>query len=715
MFAENLHIHHFKMPSNDQNGTPPPATQPVTDTMSAASLGASEHCIRSLYRSIPAMIHSIDASCSIVDVSDLWLTTLGYSRDEVIGRKSLEFLSDESRRHAAEVVLPEFFRTGACRDIPYQVMTKDGRMLDVLLSATCERSASGEITRSLAIMQDVTESNRLKREMTAAKNYSESLIRNANVMVVELDSTGNLKQLNPAAEKVTGYTLAEIKGSNWFEIIAPRARYPEVWTEFERLLSAKTSSEFENPILTHGGNERHISWRNSPLIEDGKVIGTLSLGIDITEQKAIEHRLALNEASLREAQSVAHIGSWVLDHASGEIIWSDEVFSILDIDRDRVGVSKDAFLRLIHPEDQADVKRAYKRSIDNRRPYDIKHRLLMPDGSIKYVHQRSATSFDDHGTPQRTLGTIQDITSNVLQEMSIAESEERFRTIADYTYDWEYWQGPQREILYISPSCKRVTGYTQGAFISDPGLLERIVHPDDRHLFAAHLEDTLKHPECQVTFRIVREDGEVRWIAHGCRAVVSSHGEQRGRRVSNRDITDLKNAEQLAQQLAHYDTLTKLPNRRMLMNRLHRGLAQAKRHKRPLAVMFLDLDNFKLINDSLGHDVGDRLLVQIGDRLTACVRTGDTVSRSGGDEFVIVLPEIAAPQNALVIAKKIIESIREPVLIGPHVLEVTVSIGIAVRQGECIDDEAELMKKADVAMYAAKQAGRNSYRLYEGS
>lgn len=218
-----------------------------------------------------------------------------------------------------------------------------------------------------------------------------------------------------------------------------------------------------------------------------------------------------------------------------------------------------------------------------------------------------------------------------------------------------------------------------------------------------------------MTFRIVREDGEVRWIAHGCRAVVTSHGEQRGRRVSNRDITDLKNAEQLAQQLAHYDTLTKLPNRRMLMDRLHRGLAQARRYKRPLAVMFLDLDNFKLINDSLGHDVGDRLLIEIGDRLLRCVRAADTVSRSGGDEFVIVLPEIAAPQNALVVARKINETIREPVRIGPHVLEVTVSIGIAVRQADCNDDEAELMKKADVAMYAAKQAGRNSYRLYEGS
>lgn len=703
------------MPCNDQNGKQPLAIQHATDSVAAEALGASEHCIRSLYRSIPAMIHSIDASGSIVDVSDQWLKTLGYERDEVIGRKSLEFLSDESRRHAAEVVLPEFFRTGACRDIPYQVMTKDGRILDVLLSATCEHAATGEITRSLAIMQDVTESNRLKREMTAAKNYSESLIRNANVMIVELDLAGNLKQLNPAAEKITGYRLADIKGRNWFEMIAPRTRYPAAWAEFERLLAVKASAEFENPILTHDGHERHISWRNSPLVEDGKVIGTLSLGIDITEQKAIEHRLALNEASLREAQSVAHIGSWVLDHASGEIIWSDEVFAILDIDRERVGVSKDAFLRLIHPDDQADVKRAYKRSIENRRPYDIKHRLLMPDGAIKYVHQRSATSFDEHGTPQRTLGTIQDITSNVLQEMSIAESEERFRTIADYTYDWEYWQGAQHEILYISPSCKRVTGYTQGAFISDPGLLERIVHPDDRYLYEAHLVDIQKHPEGHVTFRIVREDGEVRWIAHGCRAVVTSHGEQRGRRVSNRDITDLKNAEQLAQQLAHYDTLTKLPNRRMLMDRLHRGIAQARRHKRPLAVMFLDLDNFKLINDSLGHDVGDRLLIEIGDRLLRCVRAADTVSRSGGDEFVIVLPEIAAPQNALVVARKINETIREPVRIGPHVLEVTASIGIAVRQADCNDDEAELMKKADVAMYAAKQAGRNSYRLYEGS
>jgi len=174
----------------------------------------------------------------------------------------------------------------------------------------------------------------------------------------------------------------------------------------------------------------------------------------------------------------------------------------------------------------------------------------------------------------------------------------------------------------------------------------------------------------------------------------------------------LREAEQLARHLALYDPLTELPNRRMLIDRLNSGLSQAKRFERSLAVMFLDLDRFKEINDTCGHEVGDVLLREVGKRLTTCVRSGDTVSRSGGDEFIIVLPEIAHPTDATVVAEKIIQTLTEPIHIDSHSLNITTSIGIAVYPINGTDDGQELMKKADKAMYSAKKAGRNGYQLF---
>jgi diguanylate cyclase (GGDEF)-like protein len=204
----------------------------------------------------------------------------------------------------------------------------------------------------------------------------------------------------------------------------------------------------------------------------------------------------------------------------------------------------------------------------------------------------------------------------------------------------------------------------------------------------------------------------MRWIAHGCRAVYAKDGRFMGRRASNRDITDRKQAEELVQQLAYYDTLTDLPNRRLLLDRLGHALTQARRYERSLAIMFLDLDNFKQINDTLGHDAGDALLREVAGRLTTCIRGGDTVARQGGDEFIVVLAEISQPEDAALVADKIIAALGEPMHIAERTLNVTTSIGIAVYPVNGDDDAQELMKKADQAMYAAKAAGRNGYRFF---
>lgn len=175
-------------------------------------------------------------------------------------------------------------------------------------------------------------------------------------------------------------------------------------------------------------------------------------------------------------------------------------------------------------------------------------------------------------------------------------------------------------------------------------------------------------------------------------------------------LVDLRRSEAEVRQLAYYDPLTDLPNRRLLIDRLKTALSQAIRHRHAMAVMFLDLDHFKEINDTLGHEAGDELLKEVASRLNACVRSGDTVSRLGGDEFVIVLAKMAGADDAIRVAEKIISILNEPVLLGGRAFQVSTSIGIAEFPADGRESMQELMSRADAALYAAKEAGRNTYR-----
>ncbi|HEX8961645.1 MAG TPA: sensor domain-containing diguanylate cyclase [Rhodocyclaceae bacterium] len=197
-------------------------------------------------------------------------------------------------------------------------------------------------------------------------------------------------------------------------------------------------------------------------------------------------------------------------------------------------------------------------------------------------------------------------------------------------------------------------------------------------------------------------------------ADLSRANDQLKRMVAERDelVVQLRHSEEQVRQFAYYDSLTELPNRRLLLDRLGQAVAQARRHHYSMAVMFLDLDRFKQVNDTLGHEAGDDLLKQVALRWTGCVRAGDTVCRSGGDEFIVVLPEISQPQDAALVAGKMVNALSEPVVVGEHRIQASTSIGIAVYPVDGSDDVQELMKKADRAMYAAKAQGRNRYCFY---
>ncbi|AXS79085.1 PAS domain S-box protein [Dechloromonas sp. HYN0024] len=398
--------------------------------------------------------------------------------------------------------------------------------------------------------------DREQQAIQAAKQYAEKLINTANVMVVELNLLGEVKRINPAVEEITGYRADELLGHNWFETIVPEERYPDVKKMFMALLEKGIPNQFENPVLTKDGHERSVIWQNSELQENGKTVGTISFGMDITHSRQISQNLAEQDVMLSSAQHIAHIGIWRLNILSQTLTWSDEMFNIYGRQGSLEPLSKAEWFALIRHEDRARVQQVFDKALTTLTPYDITYGLLLPNGEEKYLHEHCEHQTDHQGKVVVSIGVVQDVTENILNEQSLRESEIRFRTIADFTYDWEYWQGEQHELLYINPACQRITGYSQAEFIRNPALLEEIVHPDDRDLFRNHLQEIQTENVCTLEFRILTKSGQVCWIVHGCQAVFDPDGKRMGRRASNRDITDRKLAElELVRHRSHLEDM----------------------------------------------------------------------------------------------------------------------------------------------------------------
>lgn len=203
-----------------------------------------------------------------------------------------------------------------------------------------------------------------------------------------------------------------------------------------------------------------------------------------------------------------------------------------------------------------------------------------------------------------------------------------------------------------------------------------------------------------------------RTLLLNARQIERKVGKERIILLAIEDITERKKYEEKIQQMAFHDSLTGLPNRKLFSDRLGIVLAQARRNKKKVGIVMLDLDNFKDVNDTLGHDVGDTLLKAVAERLSVILRKSDTVARFGGDEFVLIFPDMEAIEEAIQVVQKIIDRFNKPFLIDTHQLVVTTSIGIAVYPNDGMDEEI-LMKNADIAMYQAKQAGRARYQLYK--
>ena len=296
--------------------------------------------------------------------------------------------------------------------------------------------------------------------------------------------------------------------------------------------------------------------------------------------------------------------------------------------------------------------------------------------------------------------------------LALREGEERYRTIADFAYDWELWIGIDGAVLYCSPSCERITGHPPEAFFENPALVRDIVTTMDQSAWDRFLEDANTEKGDFLDFRIRTESGDTRWINVVARSVSGIGMKPLGIRCSMRDITERKQMEEQLRHQALHDPLTGLANRTLCQDRIDQAMRRATRRDHYFfAVIFMDLDRFKIINDSLGHHFGDLVLGETARRLSEEIRSLDTVSRFGGDEFVLLLDELASPGEAIRIVKRIRKAMTEPFVFNTNEVRTTASFGIVLSPIGDISS-ADVLQHANIAMHRAKEAGRNRFKVF---
>lgn len=493
-------------------------------------------------------------------------------------------------------------------------------------------------------------------------------------------------------------------------------------TAFERSFTFGTHSYRLQTAPTQFYLDHHRGWQSwsvlvAGILAVGLLGGLLLLGTGYTarvEATVVDRtrNLARSERQLKEAQRIAHVGSWNHDFQQDVLIWSDEIKRIYEVASDAFVPSYPAILAAVHPDDREQVSQLFAEAKESRNPYTAEHRLLFPDGRIKYVRVHGETSFDENGRPLRSMGTVQDVTERRLAEETLRKASKEIEDLYNNAPCGYHSLNADGVFVRINDTELKWLGYEREEVLGKMRF-DQVITPESQAIFIDNFP-TFKARGWvhDLEFEMVRKDGSTFTALINAVAISDAHGHYVMSRTTVFDITERKHAQEQIRQLAYYDTLTELPNRRLLLDRLQQAVAQARHFHRSMAVMFLDLDRFKKINDTLGHDVGDELLKAVAKQIVVCVRSGDTVSRQGGDEFVIVLAEIAHPEDAALVAEKIIAILEHPLKIRNRLLRITTSIGIAVYPVDGTDDVLALMKKADIAMYGAKKSGRNQYRFY---
>ncbi len=671
-----------------------------------------------LYQSTPAMLFSIDAQGYLIRVSDTWLQRLGYERSEVIGRRLMDFVSPDSMPYIRDVVRPAFIGAGRIDNVAGQMVCKDGRIIDAAFSAVLERDAQQRVVSALGVIEDVTAEQRAERRLRKSRDRIQSVLAGTGAGTWEWNVQTNETRFNERWAEMIGYSLVELEPVSL-----------ETWTKFAHPDDLAESFELieqhlrgETAYYEHEGRMRHKdghwvwvsdSGQIAEWDADGNALWMMGTHTDITARKVAELALRENQRLLERTGEIAEVGGWAYDLITERLHWSDQAYRIQDVEPGSA-ITVNMGLNLYPDAARHEVEQAFADAIANGTPWDIEVPMVTRAGRSIWVHVAGAPEIEN-GQVVRLVGVIQDITRRHVAERKLAENRELLQVTLESIGDAVITTDLEGGVKWLNPVAERLTGWTFEQARGQPlARVFSIVHEASREPAADPVARCLAEGKLEALAEntvLIARDGNEYGIKDSAAPIRDRDGDALGVVLIFHDVSEQRRLNQEMGYRATHDALTGLANRSEFETRLSRVLQQAHERSTTNALMYIDLDQFKIVNDSCGHAVGDQLLQQISGILDHCVRKRDTLARLGGDEFGVILEHCSVAQ-----AKRVAQAICDEVNEYRFVHEdkpyrVGTSIGLVPIDGNS-PNEASVLQAADSACYAAKEAGRNRVHIW---
>ena len=688
---------------------------------SADSVGVAPP-LSAVFENVAVGMALLDEAGRITGANPAFGRMFGYAHEDLRGVpfSSLVHRDDAAANEAAFRELTEEERDDHAAE--RRCLKKDGSILLARLTASSLRGDDGVAPSVVVVVEDITERKETEEALRESERRFRQLFENSSSAFFVHDEEGRIVDCNSEACRVLRYARDELLalsvGDVAMGLLTEEKRREQrgetLWARVLRARPGQIVGSENNELRRKDGSTFPVEVDVGAIDYRGRRM-IFASARDVTRRQQTEEELRKSEDRLSATQRIARIGNWDYDLDRDEAYWSDELYLTFGFEPQSFVPNYRSFFRSVHPDDLRGVMGSIRRALYGGENISVDYRIIRPDGDLRAVHTQYEAVRDEEGRPKRLIGTVQDVTERRQAERARREAEQRYRTLVEQIPAVTYIDNADgvSSSIYTSPQMEQMLGYAPNEWLANPDLWTKILHPEDRERALAEVRRTNETGDpFEIEYRMISRDGRVVWVRDEAVLMRNEDGAPRFWQGVMFDITERKGLEERLSYQAFHDSLTGLPNRTLFANRLDHALAREDRHEGSMAILFLDLDDFKAINDSLGHEVGDGLLVAVAERLTSSVRPADTVARLGGDEFTVLLEGVEGDWEAAVTAGRLEDGLRAPFVVAGHELFVTASIGVVPRISYG-NEAQELLRDADVAMYRAKENGKARYEVYD--
>ena len=580
-----------------------------------------------------------------------------------------------------------------------ELLFRDGSIRLIEWNNEYIRDNNGKITGVLSSGRDVTKSREAEEKLKKSESYQRAILDSFPFFVWLKDTNSNFLAVNMAVAKAVGLdNPSKLIGKSDLDIF-PKDLADAYRSDDKEVMKTLQKKELEELVEDNGERRWHQTYKAPILDEDGTLFGTVGFARDITKDRLFEEELKLMKYALDNAEEGVYLTDergyfkYVSDGAVRQLDYTKEEFKrmgISDIDSDFKISSLSTFFQQLKQ----------KSSITFRSRHKSKSGMVFPvEINANYIEYRGN---------EYSLAFVRDITSR-------KQIEDRLKLLASvftFAHEGIIITDANNDIIDVNDAFVEITGFSHDEVLGKNPKILQSGHNNEK--FYAEMWESLKSKGVWRGELLNRKKSKEEYVQNSTISVVyNERGMAKNYIAIFTDITVQKEQQQKLEYIAHHDMLTDLPNRVLFIDRMHQAMAQAVRRKQLIAVVYIDLDGFKEVNDNYGHEIGDKLLILLSQKMNSLLREGDTISRVGGDEFIALLVDIVNKSSVISFLTRVLDVVSEEIIIDGFPINVSASIGITFYPQQEEFSAEQIIKQADKAMYQAKDSGKNRYVIFK--